>query len=69
MAEAKKCKRCGACQECGALRPVVYPFPVYPWGYPQPYTPPYRPYPYTTWINTGAVSVGSYGAYSNTSAA
>lgn len=38
MSDEKKCKKCGACTECGASPQVVpMPYPVYPFGtYPQP---------------------------------
>jgi hypothetical protein len=31
----KKCKRCGACQECGQVPYTVYPQTPYPWNIPQ----------------------------------
>jgi hypothetical protein len=48
----KKCKRCGACQECGQVPYVVYPQVPYPWTYPvYPYPQTGTPLisPQTTW--------------------
>lgn len=39
----KRCKSCGACQECGAL--PAQPYPV-PYPVPQPYPVYPRPYPW-----------------------
>lgn len=55
-----KCKRCGACKECGAITPQPYPYQVYPNYYP-PY-PVY--YPQTTWtVRCGSGGISGSSSY------
>jgi hypothetical protein len=49
---SRKCKRCGAWQECGQTPYTVYPQVPYPWTItPYPVTPYTQP---TTWGGAGA---------------
>ena len=61
---SKKCKRCGACQECGNVPAPVYPGYPYTQPYPNPiyvgdWPPNYPNYWPTTWGGTNAT--GAFG--------